>query len=195
MTARTFALLLILAVPLHAQKISQQTADWIRTNINTIRDTKRSVQVVAVRPDRVQNDRQWFGVFTWDGYGNGSWIDAVVPLKEAPSFVERYGTSIPEYMTAKVRNKRLDAIVRVNDNNTAYLEVGDHAELLSSGTSTSTSSTRIRTWTDNQGRTITAEYIRHTAETVTIRKQDDGLTYTLPIETLSLDDRKWVASQ
>jgi hypothetical protein len=109
------------------ETVSRYTADWIRVNIGQVRDQQHSVQVVAVRPGAIDGDAQWFGVFTWDGYGNGSWINALVPTADANTFLKRFGTSTPEYMTDRVRNKRLQCVVRVGGSGQPYLEVGEHA--------------------------------------------------------------------
>lgn len=53
---------------------------------------------------------------------------------------------------------------------------------------------RARTWTDTQGRTIEADYLASTATEVTLRRSD-GRTFTIPLSTLSTDDREFVAQQ
>ncbi|EIP97221.1 hypothetical protein OpiT1DRAFT_01653 [Opitutaceae bacterium TAV1] len=52
-----------------------------------------------------------------------------------------------------------------------------------------------RTWTDTQGRTVEAEFVSATQSTVTIRRDDDGRTFDLPLDRLSETDRAWVAAR
>lgn len=51
-----------------------------------------------------------------------------------------------------------------------------------------------RTWTDTQGRTIEAEFVKSSATTVTIRRAD-GHVFDLPLASLSAADRDYAGSQ
>jgi len=51
-----------------------------------------------------------------------------------------------------------------------------------------------RTWTDTQGRTIEAEFVKASVSTVTIRRAD-GQVFELPLASLSSTDRDYVAVQ
>jgi len=51
-----------------------------------------------------------------------------------------------------------------------------------------------RTWTDTQGRTIDAEFVKSSATTVTIRRAD-GHVFDLPLASLSPADRDYAGSQ
>lgn len=51
-----------------------------------------------------------------------------------------------------------------------------------------------RTWTDAQGRTVEADFVRATADSVTIRR-DDGRLFDFPLDRLSAADRDFVAIQ
>ncbi len=51
-----------------------------------------------------------------------------------------------------------------------------------------------RTWTDTQGRTIEAEFVKASGPTVTIRRTD-GLVFDLPLTGLSPADRDYLARQ
>lgn len=111
-------LLILIMLPqpcLAARGPSRATAEWIRANAPQLEGKNHSVQVVAVKPGAIIQYGQLFDVFTWDDYGNGSWIQALVDQTEASGFMKRYGTSVPEYMTSEVRNKRLDAVVRLRN--------------------------------------------------------------------------------
>ena len=51
-----------------------------------------------------------------------------------------------------------------------------------------------RTWTDTQGRTVEAEFLRAADGNVTIRRED-GMVFTLSLEQLSPADREFVAQK
>ncbi|MEM8952649.1 MAG: prolyl oligopeptidase family serine peptidase [Verrucomicrobiota bacterium] len=52
-----------------------------------------------------------------------------------------------------------------------------------------------RTWTSTDGRTIEAEFVSATEEEVTIRRESDGRTFAIKLDTLSEGDRKEVAER
>ncbi|CAM3123064.1 C39 family peptidase [Rariglobus hedericola] len=52
-----------------------------------------------------------------------------------------------------------------------------------------------RTWTDNQGRSLEADYVSATPAEITLRRGSDGRTFTLPLASLSSADRTFVAEQ
>ncbi len=54
----------------------------------------------------------------------------------------------------------------------------------------------VREWRTAEGdRTIQAEYVKSDDGSVTIRRSPDARIFTIPLETLSEDDREWVAKQ
>lgn len=52
-----------------------------------------------------------------------------------------------------------------------------------------------RIWTSGDGTEVEAEYVSATESEVTIRRDADGRSFTLPLERLSQEDRDWVAEQ
>ncbi len=62
-----------------------------------------------------------------------------------------------------------------------FLAVAAHAE--------------VRTWTNGQGASIEAEFLRQADGIVTIRRIADRQTFEIPIATLSEADRNWLAKQ
>ncbi len=55
-------------------------------------------------------------------------------------------------------------------------------------------SASARTWTSADGSTVEAELISTTETHVTIRREADGKTFTIPWDKLSVEDREWVAA-
>ncbi len=53
----------------------------------------------------------------------------------------------------------------------------------------------VRKWTAADGRTLEAEFISATERNVTLRRKSDGRRFTLPLDKLSEDDKKWVAEK
>lgn len=197
-TIRQFILIAALATlpiaPAHAQKISRQTADWIRVNVAELRNQPHSVQVAYVDPGQIDGQVQWFHVLTSDNNVT-SWIYAIVPVTESALFLERYGVRSRWVYNKGAQNKRLDAIVRVGSSGNPYLEAGDHSKLQSAASAPPIDGTKIRTWTDSQGRQIKAEYIRHDTTSVTLRRTDDGRAYSVAITQLCAEDQTWVLAQ
>jgi len=58
-----------------------------------------------------------------------------------------------------------------------------------------TTSATARTWTSNDGKEIEAEYVSATETEVTIKREEDSQSFTIPLERLSEADRKWVAEE
>jgi dipeptidyl aminopeptidase/acylaminoacyl peptidase len=52
-----------------------------------------------------------------------------------------------------------------------------------------------RTWTSVDGKTLDAEYVTSTDRNVTIRRASDGRRFTLSLDKISEEDRKWVAEK
>ncbi|MEN8773067.1 MAG: prolyl oligopeptidase family serine peptidase [Akkermansiaceae bacterium] len=51
----------------------------------------------------------------------------------------------------------------------------------------------VRTWTAVDGRTLEAEFISANERNVTLRRKSDGKRFTLSLDKVSEEDRKWVA--
>ncbi len=49
-----------------------------------------------------------------------------------------------------------------------------------------------REWTSTDGRTLEADFVSATADSVTVKRAADGQTFTLPLASISEADRKWV---
>lgn len=61
--------------------------------------------------------------------------------------------------------------------------------------SLSASNAETRTWTNNQGVSIEAEFVSQDDGVVTIRRTADRKTFQIPIDTLSEADRDWLTGQ
>ena len=55
-----------------------------------------------------------------------------------------------------------------------------------------TGAKEIRTWTSSDGRTLEAEFVTGTDRNVTLRRKTDGRRFTLPLDSISKEDREWV---
>ena len=50
----------------------------------------------------------------------------------------------------------------------------------------------LRVWTSSDGRTLEAEFVAGTDRNVTLKRKTDGRRFTLPLDEISEEDRKWV---
>ena len=61
--------------------------------------------------------------------------------------------------------------------------------------SISVSLAELRKWTSTDGRSLQAEFVSSDDKSVTIRRRNDGKLFTLPLESISEEDRKWVSEK
>ncbi len=51
---------------------------------------------------------------------------------------------------------------------------------------------QARTWTSSDGRSLEAEFVAKSGNTVTLKRANDGKSFTLPLDKLSDADQEWI---
>jgi hypothetical protein len=179
-----------------ALRAAYGTADWARANLARLEGTSVTLQVSSCEPGRVSGDEQEFTLRTYSKDGFGGQIQAIVPVDKAAALFERLGSVSEDRFNRwhrewRVKTKAVSGILRQTSSGVAFLDLRPPPK----HTQSAEASGKIRTWTDDQGRTVEAEYLSANAVSVRIRRVSDGRVFTFELAKLSAEDQAWVASQ